>query len=77
VRTTVNLDDDVAAAVERLRRDRGLGVSSAVNELVRVGLAHGAVPKPRFAQRTSSGGARLDVTDVADVLDLLDGPGTG
>jgi hypothetical protein len=27
-------------------------------------------------QRTSSGGVRLDVSNVAEVLDLLDGPGT-
>jgi hypothetical protein len=77
VRTTVNLDDDVAAAVEQLRKDRGLGVSAALNELARAGLAHGTVPKPRFVQQTSSGGARLDLTNVADVLDLLDGSTAG
>ncbi|TWF74873.1 ribbon-helix-helix CopG family protein [Pseudonocardia hierapolitana] len=74
MRTTVNLDDDVAAAVEQLRKERGMGVSSALNELARRGLAHGGIPKPRFAQQTSSGGARIDLIDVADALDLLDGP---
>jgi len=76
MRTTVNLDDDVAAAVEQLRKERGLGVSSALNELARRGLAHGAIPRPRFSQQTSSGGARIDLTDIADALDLLDEPGS-
>jgi hypothetical protein len=73
MRTTVTLDDDAAAAVEALRRERGMGVSAAVNELVRRGAAR-PVERPPFAQRTSEGHARIDVTDVAEVLDLLDGP---
>ncbi|HEX6404526.1 MAG TPA: CopG family transcriptional regulator [Pseudonocardiaceae bacterium] len=73
MRTTVTFDDDVAAAIERLRRERHIGVSAAVNELVRRGLSRGDTPS-RFVQRTSSGHARLDITDVAEVLDLLDGP---
>ncbi len=39
MRTTVTLADDVVAAVERVRRERGVGVSDAVNDLVRAGLA--------------------------------------
>jgi hypothetical protein len=74
MRTTVKLDDDVAAAVEQLRRERGIGISSALNELVRRGLAQGGVPRPRFAQQTSSGGPLIDLTDVAGTLELLDGP---
>lgn len=73
MRTTVSLDADVAAAVEQLRRERGLGVSGAVNELVRRGLAVPA-QRPPFVQRTSRGEALIDVTDVSDVLDLIDGP---
>lgn len=72
MRTTITLDDDVAAAIELLRRERHIGVSTAVNELVRRGLAVGR-PSSQFVQRTSSGHARLDITDVAEVLDLLDG----
>jgi hypothetical protein len=74
MRTTVNLDDDVVAAVERLRKERGLGLSSALNELARRGLAQGGIPRPRFSQQTSAGVARIDLTDVADALQLLDGP---
>lgn len=73
MRTTVTLDADVAAAVERLRRERGLGVSGAINELARRGLAIPAQREP-FVQSTSRGDALIDVTDVSDVLETLDGP---
>ncbi len=75
MRTTVTLDDDVAAAIERLRRSEGLGVSAAINALVRRGLTREQAAREPFVQRTSHGGARLDVSDVAGVLELLDGPG--
>jgi len=73
MRTTVNLDDDVAAAVRRLRDERGIGVSEAVNRLARVGL----MVKParsRFRQRTARLGLTLDVSNIAEALELLDGP---
>lgn len=66
------MDDDVAAAVERLRRERELGVSAAVNELVRRGLR--SQPQPRsFEQETSMMGARMDVTNVSEALEILEG----
>ncbi len=73
MRTTVSLSPDVAAAVEALRRERGLGLSEAVNELARRGLS---VPeqRPRFVQRTHHLGLHVDVSNVAEALDLLDGP---
>lgn len=73
MRTTVTFDDDAAAIVEQLRRERGIGVSAAVNELVRRAAASPRRPAP-FVQRTSAGHARFDVTDVAEALDLLDEP---
>lgn len=72
MRTTVSLDPDVVAAVERLRRERGLGVSSALNELARRGLAREPAAEP-FEQRTSAMGARIDVTNVAEALELIEG----
>jgi hypothetical protein len=73
MRTTVILDDDVAAAVDRLRRERGLGLSEALNELVRAGLAAKPSRRP-FRQKTHSLGALIDVTNVAEALELLEGP---
>ncbi len=73
MRTTVDLDDDVAAAIKRLRAERGLGLSEAVNELARAGLT--ARPRSgRFRQRTARFGLRLDVSNVAEALETLAGP---
>jgi hypothetical protein len=74
MRTTVTFDGDVAAAIEQIRRERGLGVSAAVNELIRTGLTR-RPERQRFIQRTSSGQALVDVTNVDEALELLESPG--
>lgn len=71
MRTTVRLDPEVAAAAERLRRERHIGLGEAVNELARAGLSRRSEPR-RFKQRTANVGLKIDVTDVADTLELLD-----
>jgi len=76
MRTTVNLDEDVAAAVQRLRRERGLGLSDAVNQLARAGLTARSDRAP-FSQRTVRLGLKVDVTNVAEALEQLDGPAGG
>ena len=73
MRTTVSLDDDVAAAVERLRRETSMGLSEALNELVRTGLVARQAPA-HFHQRSEQMGLRLDISNVADALELLEGP---
>lgn len=72
MRTTVELDDDTAAEIERLRRDEGMGVSEAVNALVRRGMLPTRKAEP-FRQQTRSLGLRIDVSNVADALDVLEG----
>lgn len=74
MRTTITLAPDVAAAVRRLREERQVGVSEAVNDLVRAGLARGDSEARPFVQDTSPMGLRIDVADIAKALDLLDGP---
>ena len=74
MRTTVALDDDVAAAVDRVRRERGLGLSEALNELVRRGMASKPAPPP-FRQPTANLGVGIDVRNVAEALEELEGPG--
>ena len=74
MRTTVTLQDDVARAVERRRRERGSGVSEVVNDLIRRGLAQPEAPPTPFRQRTSEMHARLDVTNMGEVLDSIEGP---
>lgn len=71
MRTTFKLDDDVASEVERLRREQGLGLSEAVNHLIRRGLT--APPRrTAYEHRSVDVGLKVDVTDIGDVLDLLD-----
>lgn len=73
MRTTVDFDDDTAAAIEQLRREEGIGVSEAVNRLVRKGLLP-AEPRPAFRQRTHRLGLKIDVSNVAEAIDTLEGP---
>lgn len=71
MRTTVTLADDVAAAVKTLRRAEGLGMSDAVNRLVREGLTK---PKAasRYEHKSYNMGLKVDVTNVGEVLAMLD-----
>ena len=46
----MTLADDVAAEVARLQRERGLGMSEAVNELARAGMSRPREEQP-FRQR--------------------------
>ena len=78
MRTTVTLDDDVAKALETLRRERGMGTSAALNELVRRGLAASAARAKPFRQRTSSmGSPRIALEDIGSALELLEGEAHG
>ena len=77
MRTTVTLDPDIESALRRLRREDGVGLSEALNQLVRAGLAAGRPvaqrPEP-FRQPTAALDLRIDVANVAGALELLDGP---
>lgn len=70
----MKLDDDVVQALTRLRQERGIGTSEALNELVRRGLAAPAADERPFVQRTSSmGRARIPLDNIAEALDFLEG----
>lgn len=73
MRTTVTLDDDVAAAVGWIRREKGVGVSDALNELARAGLMVKS-PRAKFKQRSTNLSLTIDVTNVAEAIEQLDGP---
>lgn len=47
MRTTLTLDDDVAALLARVRKSRKAGLKQTVNEALRQGLRHMAAPPPR------------------------------
>lgn len=76
MRTTVTLHEDVRKALEALRRERGLGTSEALNELVRRGLAvtSSADERRPFVQHTSSMGTpHIPIDDIGEALELLEG----
>jgi Ribbon-helix-helix protein, copG family len=75
MRTTIEFDDDTSAAIEQLRREEGLGVSEAVNELIRRGLLPRS-ERPRFEQQTRRLGLKIDVSNIADAVEVLEGPQT-
>lgn len=72
----MTLAKDVAAAVEQLRREEDIGVSEALNRIARAGLAvagKGKRPQP-FRQRTAKMGRfGIDVSNVADALEIAEG----
>lgn len=74
MRTTITLDEDVARAVAEARRERGIGVSEAVNVLARRGLAQ---PEPEvrpFTQTVSAlGRPRLPLDDIEETVAILEG----
>lgn len=74
MRTTLTLDDDVAAAIDALRRREGLGLSEAVNRLIRDGLAR-APARAGYVHRSHDLGIKVDVTNIGEVLELLDEDG--
>jgi metal-responsive CopG/Arc/MetJ family transcriptional regulator len=74
MRTTISLADDVAAAVEKLRRERSIGLSEAVNDLVRAGLIERDAVRAPFRQKSHDLGRSIDYTNVAEALETLEGP---
>lgn len=68
------LDEDVAATLNQLRRERAIGLSEAINELIRAGLASKRPHRKRFQQRTRRLGVKIDVTNIGEALEVLDGP---
>ena len=76
LRTTVTLEADVAAAVEQARRDGDIGVSEAVNRLIRAGLTLREESAP-YVHETHELGLKVDVANIGEVLDLREDTLTG
>jgi hypothetical protein len=73
MRTTLSLDDDVAAMLNRLRSARKLGLKEAVNTALRLGLrqmAEPSVPRPRY-QTPSVDLGRCRIGSLDDVAEAL------
>ena len=78
MRTTLSLDDDVAAALERVRKTREISFKEAVNQALRQGLRELTLPaRPRRPYRTPSASLgrclQPSLDDVAEVLAVAEG----
>ena len=79
MRTTLTLDEDVAAMVEHARKETGEPLKKVINDALRAGLAAAAddvrETQP-FRTKTWSGGEPLipNLDNVHEVLDQLEGP---
>lgn len=69
MRTTVTLDEDVAAKLHQVSRERGVSFKGALNDAVRAGLAAGAPPSRSFRVRAQPLGIRPGV-DIDKALGL-------
>jgi plasmid stability protein len=78
VRTTLTLDDDVAAKLKAVARRSGRAFRDVVNETLRRGLhAERPAPRERFRVETRSlGGLRpgLRIDSIGDLLEHIEGP---
>jgi hypothetical protein len=76
-RTTLTLDDDVAAGLRREARRRGVPYRTVVNEAIRAGLAVQDGELEPFVVTARPMGLRpgLDLDDIEGLLDLIDGTG--
>lgn len=78
MRTTLSLDDDVAALLNRVRKARKAGLKAIVNEALRQGLRHMGKPAPPrtpFRTPAVSLGRCLvgSLDDIAEVLAVAEG----
>jgi hypothetical protein len=76
-RTTLTLDDDVAARIDREVRRSGRPYRAVVNDALRRGLetATPGVPPYRVDARPMGLRPGVGIDDVAGLIDLLDRPG--
>ncbi len=78
MRTTLTIDDDVAIALERVRKDREASLKEVVNDVLRRGLRDLNAPQKsrrRFHTRSVDlGESRLpNLDNIAEVLAVAEG----
>ncbi|MBV9018397.1 MAG: ribbon-helix-helix protein, CopG family [Alphaproteobacteria bacterium] len=74
MRTTLTIEDDVAAELERLRRDRDASLKDVVNEALRRGVRDMTAPPKRakpFRTKSYDCG-RLLIDNIDNVWEVLD-----
>jgi hypothetical protein len=78
MRTTLTIDDDVAAALERLRRSEDKSLKELINQALRRGLAPPSAPpkkqKPLRTRSVSLGRCLIgDVVSISEALAIGEG----
>jgi hypothetical protein len=79
VRTTLTLDDDIAAKLEAEARRSGLSFKETVNTILRIGLAarRGRLPRQPFKVKPLAVeliDKNLDFDNIEELLDAIEGP---
>lgn len=79
MRMTLTVDDDLAAQLQQLRKQRSKSLKSVVNDVIRQGLnANGSVKrkKRRFVVQTFDLGPSLigSLDNIGEVLERIEGP---
>ena len=72
MRTTVTLDEDVAARLRESAHERGVPFKTAINDAVRAGLEHPARPRPFRVKPRRMGPARVDLTKALQLAGQLE-----
>ena len=76
MRTTLNLDDDVARQLTDQSQRNGRSMSRVANELLRAGLLAVRQPlvlSPYVPPEVDTGRPLIDVTDIGEALERLEG----
>jgi hypothetical protein len=77
MKTTLTLDDDLVATLERLRQEREASLDDVVNDVLRRGLKEvSARPAPRVPFRTTAvslGRPLVPLDNVAEAIATLEG----
>jgi hypothetical protein len=73
MRTTLTIEDDIAAELERLRKTRDASLKQIINEALRRGIREMATrPKRREAFRTQSVSlGRLKIANIDNIAEVL------
>jgi hypothetical protein len=76
VRTTLTIDDDVAALLEEEQRRSGASFKETVNRALRKGLTSPALPRERFQVKPIDLGVPkgFSFDNISELLDELEGP---
>ena len=79
VRTTITIDEDVAARLRAFMRESGMGLKAALNATLRVGLEAHSVRSasksynaPTFDLGKANAG--IDLDRIGEVVETLEGP---